>query len=125
MNPTPQPRVVIKSNGARDAAITIVCVILLVAALLFGVMQLREKPHGNALTGEVVGKVFTPLKEEIVEFNRNHLKATRESEGEFVLKVRVDAEGGRVFEVPVSKGVYVSKKEGDSMTFIRPKSEQQ
>ena len=122
--PSPLPRVVIKTNSARDMAITIVAVVLLVAALVFGVMQLRDKPQGNSLKGEIVEKVFTPMKEEIVEFSGRRLKAARESEGEFVLKVRVDSEGGRVFEVPVTKGIYVSKTTGDSLTFIRPKSEQ-
>ena len=124
MNPAPQPRVVIKNNTARDAVITIVAVVLLVALLIFGVMQLREKPAGNSVRGEIVEKVFTPMKEEIVEFNGRRMKSNRQSEGEFVLKVRVDSEGGRVFDVPVPKSIYVSKKQGDAITFIRPKSEQ-
>ena len=124
MNPAPQPRLVLKTNTVRDATIAIISVVLLLGLLAFGVMQLREKPQGNSLKGEIVEKVFTPMKEEIVEFSGRRLKATRQSEGEFVLKVRVDSEGGRVFDVPVSKAIYVSKKKGDSLTFIRPKSEQ-
>ena len=125
MNPVSQPRVVIKTNAKRDAVITIVSVVLLLGVLAFAITQLGEKPQGNALTGEIVGKEFTPFKEEIVEFSGRRLKATRKSDGEYVFKVRVDSEGGRVFDVPVSKAVYVSKKEGNSMKFIRPKSEQQ
>ena len=124
MNPAPQPRVVIKNHTARDAAITIAVVMLLVAALAFGVMQLREKPAGNSLRGEIIGKNFAPMKEEIVEFNGRRMKSNRESDGEYTFKVRVDSEGGRVFEVPVPKSIYASKNTGDSMTFIRPKSEQ-
>ena len=125
MNPAPQPRVVLKSHTARDAAITIAVVILLVAALAFGVMQLREKPRGNSLRGEIIGKNFAPMKEEIVEFSGRRMKSSRQSEGEYIFKVRVDSEGGRVFDVPVPKSIYVSKNTGDAMTFIRPKSEQQ
>jgi hypothetical protein len=124
MNPAPQPRVVIKNNTVRDAAITIILVVLAIGLLVFGVTQLREKPKGNALTGEIIGREFTPMKEQIVEFSGRHLKQTRESDGEFVLKVRVDSEGGRVFDVPVTKATYQTKKEGDSLTFVRPKSEQ-
>ena len=124
MNPAPQPRVVIKGNAKRDALITIVAVVLVLGALAFAITQLNEKPQGNALTGEIVGKEFTPFKEEIVEFSGRHLKSTRTSEGDYVFKVRVDSEGGRVFDVPVTKAMYLSKKEGDSMKFIRPKSEQ-
>lgn len=124
MNPAPQPRVVIKNNTVRDAVITIVAVVLLVTLLIFGVMQIREKPAGNSLRGKIVEKVFTPMKEEIVEFNGRRMKSNRQSEGEFMFKVRVDSEGGRVFEVPVPKSIYVSKNQGDAITFIRPKSEQ-
>lgn len=125
MNPPTPPRVVIKTNSAREVAITIISVVLLLGLLVFGVMQLREKPQGNSLTGEIVEKVFTPMKEEIVEFNGRRLKAAHASEGEYVFKVRVDSEAGRVFEVPVPKSIYVSKEKGDSMKFIRPQSEQQ
>lgn len=125
MNPAPPPRVVLKNHTARDAVITIAVVIVLVAALAFGVMQLREKPRGNSLRGEIIGKIFAPMKEEIVEFSGKRMKSNRQSEGEYIFKVRVDSEGGRVFDVPVPKSIYVSKNTGDSMTFIRPQSEQQ
>ena len=124
MNPAPQPRVVIKNNTVRDAAITILVVAVGLGLLAFGITQLREKPAGNTLTGEITGREFTPMKEQIVEFSGRHLQQTRESDGEFVLKVRVDSESGRVFDVPVAKAVYQMKKDGDSLTFVRPKSEQ-
>ena len=124
MNPAPQPRVVLKNNTVRDAVIAATCIAAILALLVWGVTQLREKPTGNMLTGEIVAKEFTPMKEEVVEFSGRHLKSTRASDGEFVLKVRVDSEGGRVFDVPVTKADYQAKKEGDSMTFVRPRSEQ-
>ncbi len=124
MNPAPQPRVVLKNNSARETAIAIGCIVAILALLVWGVMQLGEKPTGNMLTGKIVAKEFTPMKEEIVEFKGRHLKSTSQSDGEFVLKVRVDSEGGRVFDVPVTKAAYQAKKEGDSMTFVRPRSEQ-
>ena len=36
----------------------------------------------------------------------------------------VEHEGGRVFDVPATKGIYIPKAKGDSLTFIGPKSEQ-
>ena len=124
MNPAPQPRVVIKNNTVRDAAITLLAVALALGLLAFGIAQLREKPAGNTLTGKVVGREFTPMKEQIVEFSGRHLQQTRQSDGEFVLKARVDSEGGRIFDVPVTKATYQITKEGDSFKFVRPKSEQ-
>ena len=124
MNPAPQPRVVLKNNTVRDAVIAVVCIAAILGVLVWGVMQLGEKSVGNMLNGKIVAKEFTPMKVETVEFKGRHLKATRESDGEFIFKVRVNSEGGRVFDVPVSKAAYQAKKEGDSMTFVRPKSEQ-
>ena len=124
MNPAPPPRVVLKNTTGRDTVIAAVCIVAILALLVWGVMQLGEKPAGNKLTGKIVAKEFTPMKEETVEFKGRHLKSTRASEGEFLFKVRVDSEGGRVFDVPVSKATYQAKKEGDSMEFVRPRSEQ-
>lgn len=124
MNPAPQPRVILKNNSARETTIAIACIVGILGLLIWGVLQLREKPAGNMLTGRIVSKEFTPMKEEIVEFKGRHLKSTSQSDGEFIFKVRVDSEGGRVFDVPVAKAAYQAKKEGDSMTFVRPRSEQ-
>jgi hypothetical protein len=121
--PSPGPRPV-KSTALRDAVIAGVFIVGILALLAFGVVQLAEKPKGNVLTGKVVGREFKPLKEQLVEFSGNSLKRTRESDGEYALKVRVDSEGGRVFDVPVSKATYESKKPGDSLEFMRPLSEQ-
>ena len=122
-SPSPVP-VPVKSTALRDAVIAGVFIVGILALLAYGLVQLAEKPKGNVLTGEVVGREFKPLKEQLVEFSGNTLKRTRESEGEYTLKVRVDSEGGRVFDVPVSQATYESKKPGDSLEFVRPLSEQ-
>jgi hypothetical protein len=124
MNPPSPAPVQVKSTTRRDTVIAGFFIVGILALLAYGVVQLAEKPKGNMLTGEVVGREFKPLKEQLVEFSGNTLKRTRESEGEYTLKVRVDSEGGRVFEVPVSKATYESKKPGDSLEFMRPLSEQ-
>ena len=120
----PGPRVVLKNNAVRDALIAVACAVLILGVLGYAVLNVSKKPQGNMLSGRVVEKVFTPLKEEIVEFSGRKLKGVRESEGEYVLKVRVDAEEGRVFEVPVSQTAYRMKNVGDTLEFIRPRSEQ-
>ena len=122
-SPSPAP-VPVKSTALRDAVIAGVFIVGFLALLAYGIAQLAEKPKGNVLTGEVVGREFKPLKEQLVEFSGNTLKRTRESDGEYTLKVRVDSEGGRVFDVPVSQATYESKKPGDSLQFMRPLSEQ-
>ncbi len=123
MNP-PAERVVIKSTIVRDTVVGALCVLGILAVLFYGMAHVGDKPKGNILTGEIVEKQFTPLKEQLIEFKGRHLTAARESEGEYVLKVRVDSEGGRIFEVPVNQYTYETKKVGESQSFVRPRSEQ-
>ena len=119
----PAPRVVIASTTKRDAFIAIIAGLLVLVFLGYGIMQMSRPVAGNKLTGVVVGKVFTPQKEQMIDFSGRKIERTREIDGEYVLKVRVEKEN-RVYEVPVEKPMYESKKEGDSMTFLRPESEQ-
>ena len=122
MNP-PAPRVVIASTTKRDAFIAIIAGLLVLVFLGYGIMQMSRPVVGNTLTGVIVGKVFTPQKEQIIDFSGRKIERTREIDGEYMLKVRVGAEN-RIYEVPVEKPVYESKKEGDSITFLLPESEQ-
>lgn len=119
----PAPRVVIASTTKRDAFIAIIAGLLVLVFLGYGIMQMSRPVAGNKLTGVVVGKVFTPQKEQMIDFSGRKIERTREIDGEYVLKVRVEADK-RVYEVPVEKPVYEAKKEGDAMTFLRPESEQ-
>ena len=122
MNP-PAPRVVIASTTKRDALVAIIAGVLVLVFVGYGIMQMSRPVAGNKLTGLVVGKVFTPQKEQIIDFSGRKITSAREIDGEYVLKVRVENEN-RVYEVPVEKPMYESKKEGDAMTFLRPESEQ-
>jgi hypothetical protein len=124
MNPPPPARVIVKRTTLRDAMIGGAFIVGILALLAYGVVHLAEKPKGNRLAGEVVAREFKPLKEQLVDFSGNTLKRTRESNGEYTLKVRVDSEGGRIFDVPVSEATYESIKPGDSFEFMRPLSEQ-
>ena len=125
---TPDPKrpapFVVKNTTARDTLIAILIAAVILGFLGYGVFHMSQPAQGNQLTGTVVAKQFTPLKEQFVDFDGRRLKGTRESEGEYVLKVRVEAGGGRIYEVPVAKGLFEAKQEGDQVTFMRPRSEQ-
>jgi hypothetical protein len=114
---------VIPSTGRRDALIAIVAGLVVLAFIGYGVMHMAQPVAGNKLTGTILEKVFTPQKEQQIDFSGRHLEGAREIAGEFLLKVRVE-EQKRTYEVPVEQAVYESKKVGDSFTFLRPPSEQ-
>ncbi|HEX8295015.1 MAG TPA: hypothetical protein VF593_01845 [Chthoniobacteraceae bacterium] len=115
-------RVVVRSTRGRDALL-VVAGLLAVACVIWAISSM-SKPYRspNILRGTVVAKQFIPGKEEQVSFNGRALAGARQSEGEYLLKVKVEAEN-RTFEVPVSKSAYERKKIGDSLEFVRPPSE--
>lgn len=121
---SPAPKVVVKSTTLRDALIAGLIAIAILGFVAYGILHMSQPVQGNKITGKIVEKQFIPLKEKQIEFSGRSIKGVRESEGEFILKVRVETESGRVFEVPVEKSLYELKKVGDPLTFMRPPSEQ-
>jgi hypothetical protein len=125
MNPPgPPPKVVVRNTTLRDSLVAGVLALLVLGFLAYGIRHMAQPVTGNKLTGVIVEKQFTPLKEQMVEFSGRVIKGVKESEGEHVLKVRVDSEQGRTFDVPVEKSLYDLKKVGDPLIFMRPPSEQ-
>ena len=124
MNPN-APRVVVPSTTFRDAMIGGAAGLLVLAFLIYGIAHFASESNrakANTLTGTVTEKQFTPAPQEEISVGSKGLK-TKRIEGEYLLKVRVETEQ-RDFEVPVEKSTYESKVVGDSITFIRPPSEQ-
>lgn len=115
------PRAVVPSTTGRDALIAVLGGALILAFIAYGFVQFSgqaARAKANKLTGVVIEKRFTPAPEQQITFGRKGLNA-KQSDGEYLLKVRVEKEGGREFEVPVEKAVYEVKKVGDSLTFLR------
>ena len=124
--PAPKPGpVIIPTVSRRETIIAFASGFGVLALLAYGVLQMgdgQQKASNNTLTGKVVGRSFTPLKEEIIVVGRGGPKS-RQSAGEYILKVRVPGES-RVFEVPVDANTYEAVLDGASFSFMRPRSEQ-
>lgn len=127
MNPTPA-RVVVPQTTAREALIAAVAGLLALAFLMYGIVHFARLSHQaktNTLTGLIIDRQFSPTPpEQQITIGRGGLQA-KQNDGEYLLRVRVDSEAGRIFEVPVEKSVYDTKKVGDPLTFLRPPSERQ
>lgn len=120
----PEPKVIVPTTSRRDLIFAIVAGALLLGFVVYGVKWMA-KPHENrnVLVGIIVEKQFTPRKEEQVSFSGRRIEGVKQIEGDFVLKVRVEAEN-RIFEVPVERPVFDSRTVGDKLEFVRPPSEQ-
>jgi len=125
MKPAPAkaPLVIVPSTSKRDAVIAVLVGLAVLAFIGYGVLHMAQPVPGNKLTGTVIEKVFTPEKERQISFDGRHIEGTKEIAGEYLLKVRVESEK-RTYEVPVEQPVYEAKQLGDSLTFLRPESEQ-
>jgi len=125
LNPLP-PRLVLPDHTKRDALWATAIGLLILAFLAYGIWQIARPVlvQGNERTGVIVGKKFTPARERQIRFSGKKIQGTRETDGEYLLEVRVVGEN-RVYEVPVEKAIYAGKAIGNSMTFLRPESEQE
>ncbi|MEA3212090.1 MAG: hypothetical protein QOE70_5147 [Chthoniobacter sp.] len=118
-----QPRLILPNTTRRDTLIAVGLGTIVLGCVLWGMMSM-SKPHEskNILTGVVMEKQFTPQREEQVSFSGRRIEGAKVIDGEYLLKVRVEAEN-RVYEVPVERPLYESKSKGDKLEFIRPPSE--
>jgi hypothetical protein len=124
MNPPPaKAPLIVPNTSKRDAVVAGLIGLVVLAFVAYGIFHLAQPVAGNKLTGTVIEKVFTPQKERQVSFTGRRLEEAKEIAGEYVLKVRVESEK-RTYEVVVEKPVYETKNLGDSLTFLRPPSEQ-
>ena len=125
MNPLP-PRLVLPNHTKRDALWATAIGLIIFAFLAYGIWQIARPVlvRGNERTGVIVGKMFTPVRERQIRFSGKKIQGTKETDGEYLLEVRVVVEN-RVYEVPVEKAIYEGKAIGNSLTFLRPESEQE
>jgi hypothetical protein len=126
MNPTPPPapRLVLRDNSRRDTLIAVVVGALLLAFVGYGIGTMSKTHESqNILVGIVLEKQFTPRREEQVAFSGRKLEGTKQIDGDYSLKVRVEKEN-RTYDVPVEKWTYDGKQKGDKLEFVRPPSEQ-
>jgi hypothetical protein len=117
------PRTIVPNNTFRDAMIAIVVGAVVLAFVVYGISTMGTSGSRNTLTGTIVAKTFTPQPERQISFSGRKLEGAKEIEGEYLLEVRVEAEK-RTFQVPVEKPLYETRNVGDSLTFVRPPSEQ-
>lgn len=120
---TPPPRVVLPSTTKRDAFLAILAGLLVLGFVGYGIVHMSRPVQGNKLTGVLVAKTFTPQKERQIDFSGRRIEKTREIDGAYLFKVRVGKQN-RTYDVPVEKPMYEEKQIGDTVTFLRPESEQ-
>ena len=123
-NPVPQPpcpRVVVPRVNRRDILIGVVIAIAAIAFIVAAIFQSGRAP-GNLITGVVRERSAPAPRETLMTVSRKGVTEKTADTG-YSLKVWVESEK-REYEVMVSKEDWDKTKDGETMTFLRPKSEQ-
>ena len=107
---------VVPSTTTRDVIIGLFLGAIVLAFVIFAIMNMGGAVTGNSLTGTVIAKRFTPLAEQQVTFGKGGIHS-RHVEGEYILEVRVRE---HTYSVLVDQSIYEAKKQGDSLVFPRP-----
>ncbi len=123
--PSPDPRLVVKSTSRREIVIATLAAVLVLGGVVWGILAMQAhqaRPSKNQLTGVILAKHDSGEREQLVAIGRKGLKK-KDGDSGYWVDVKVEP-GGRVYEVPVTKAQWETKKVGDTQTFIRPPSEQ-
>jgi hypothetical protein len=123
---TSASRFYVAKSSKREVFIAVGIALGVLAIIVWGIYVVSKepsKPSRNFLSGTIVAKHDIGEREQLLSVGRSKGVDIKQGETGYSFDVKVGAEG-RIYELPVTKKMYESKKVGDRQDFIRPKSEQ-
>jgi hypothetical protein len=118
----PRPRVVIPGVTRRDVIVGAVIAVVLIGFILLAIFSSGGYQEHNKLTGVVRAHNAPGPRETLMTVSRKGVTEKTADTG-YSLKIWVESEK-REYEVMVSKEDWDKTKDGEEMSFLRPKSEQ-
>ncbi len=105
----------------RDALIAVAAGTLVLGFVLYAVFSLGKQANSTGWTqGVIVGKEFVSRPETQITVGQGGVHS-RKLAGDYLFRVRVPQENGKVYAVFVDPSVYAAQREGNRYDFIRPK----
>ncbi len=117
----PRPRLVVSGVNRRDILIGILIAIVGITFITAAIFQSGKSP-GNLLTGVIRERSAPAPRETLMTVSRKGVTEKTADTG-YSLKLWVESEK-REYEVMVEKEIWEKKKPGDTLEFLRPRSEQ-
>ena len=105
----------------RDIITAVLIAVAVIGFIAFGIVQMGSG-SGNLISGVVTGRSATGERETLFDVSTKGVKSKTADTG-YSLKVWVEKEK-REYEVMVEKDIWEKKKDGDTLEFLRPTSEQ-
>ena len=118
----PRPRVVIPRVSRRDIILGVLLALAVIGFIAFAVFNSGGYKERNKLSGTVRSHSAPGPSETLMTVSRKGVTEKTADTG-YSLKVWVESEK-REYEVMVSKEDWDKAKDGDTLSFLRPKSEQ-
>jgi hypothetical protein len=119
--PAPRPKLVVSGVNRRDIVIGIVIALVVLGFIIGAIFSSGSGPK-NLLTGVIKSHSSPGPKETLMTVSRKGVTEKTADTG-YSLKVWVEKEK-REYEVMVEKEIWEKKKDGDTLEFLRPASEQ-
>ena len=117
----PRPRVVVPGVNRRDILIGVLIALVGIGFIVAAIFQSGKSP-GNLIIGIVRERSTPAPRETLMTVSRKGVTEKTADTG-YSLKVWVESEK-REYEVMVEKDIWEKKKNGDTLEFLRPPSEQ-
>jgi predicted membrane channel-forming protein YqfA (hemolysin III family) len=117
----PKPKLVVSGVSRRDVIIGILIAVGVVAFIVAAVFY-SSRPPRNLLTGVIKSHHSTGERETLLTVSTKGVTEKTADTG-YSLKVWVESDQ-REYEVMVEKEIWDKKKDGDTIEFLRPPSEQ-
>ena len=131
MNPTPpppspppqprRPKLIVPGVNRRDVIIGVVIALALLGFIVTAILFSGSPPR-NLVTGVIKTHLSTGERETLMTVSKKGVTEKTADTG-YSLKVWVESEK-REYEVMVEKEIWDKKKDGDTIEFLRPPSEQ-
>ena len=118
----PRPRVIVSGVNRRDIIIGVLVALAVIGFIAFAVLNSGGYKERNKITGVVRGHQAPGPREMLMIVSKKGVTEKTADTG-YSLKIWVESEK-REYEVMVSKEDWDKTKDGDEMSFLRPKSEQ-
>jgi hypothetical protein len=116
------PRVIVSGVNRRDIIIGVLVALAVIGFIAVAIFNSGNYKEHNKLTGIVRGHNSPGPRETLMTVSRKGVSEKTADTG-YSLKVWVESEK-REYEVMVSKEDFDKTKDGDKLSFMRPRSEQ-
>ena len=117
----PRPKLVVPGVNRRDIIIGVLIAIAVFGFIVAAIFSASRAPR-NQLTGVIKSHVSPGARETLMTVSRKGVTEKTADTG-YSLKAWVESEK-REYEVMVEKDLWQQKKDGDTLQFLRPPSEQ-